>query len=58
LARHTLTQQKSVRAFSIITRAFCQLGDLGNAKANLHNVTGVERVRVIRACKAAGTELQ
>jgi serine/threonine-protein kinase len=58
LARHTLTTQKSSRAYAIITRAFCQLGDLGNAKANLHNVSGMERARVVKACKAAGTDLQ
>jgi hypothetical protein len=58
LARQTLTQQKSSRAFSIITRSFCKLGDLGNAKANLHNVGSADRGKVLRYCKAAGTELQ
>jgi serine/threonine-protein kinase len=57
MARHTLQEAKSARAFSIVTRAFCKLGDLGNAKAGLHNVGG-ERARVIKYCKAAGTDLQ
>ncbi len=57
LARNTLTTAKSSRAYSIITRAFCKAGDLGNAKANLHNVGG-DRARVVKYCKAAGTDLQ
>jgi serine/threonine-protein kinase len=58
LARRTLTEQKSSRAFAIITRSFCKLGDLGNARANLHNVASADRARVLRYCKAAGTDLQ
>jgi serine/threonine-protein kinase len=57
MARHTLQEVKSARAFSIVARAFCKQGDLGNAKAALHNV-GSERARVIKYCKAAGTDLQ
>jgi serine/threonine protein kinase len=57
LARNTLTTAKSGRAYSIITRAFCKQGDLGNAKANLHNVGG-DRARVVKYCRAAGTDLQ
>ncbi len=57
-ARHTLSTAKSSRAFSIITRAFCKQGDLGNAKAALHSVGGGDRARVLKFCKAAGTDLQ
>jgi len=57
-ARHTLTTQKSSRAFSIIARGFCKQGDLGNAKAALHSVGGADRPRVLKYCKAAGTDLQ
>ncbi|HEY2744587.1 MAG TPA: serine/threonine-protein kinase [Polyangia bacterium] len=57
-ARHTLSTAKSSRAFSIITRAFCKQGDLGNAKAALHSVGGGDRARVLKYCKAAGTDLQ
>jgi len=57
-ARHTLSTTKSSRAFSIIARAFCKQGDLGNAKAALHSVGGGDRARVLKYCKAAGTDLQ
>lgn len=57
VARRSLQETKSPRAFSIVTRAFCKLGDLGNAKAQLHNVGG-DRARVLKFCKAAGTDLQ
>jgi hypothetical protein len=57
-ARHTLATTKSSRAFSIIARGFCKQGDLGNAKAALHSVGGGDRARVLKYCKAAGTDLQ
>jgi serine/threonine-protein kinase len=57
-ARHTLAAAKSSRAFSIIARGFCKAGDLGNAKAALHSVGGADRPRVLKYCKAAGTDLQ
>ncbi len=57
LARRTLNVQKSARAFSIITRAYCKQGDLGNAKAAFHSVGG-ERGAVLRACKSLGVDLQ
>jgi serine/threonine protein kinase len=57
-ARHTLATAKSSRAFSIIARGFCKQGDLGNAKAALHSVGGADRARVLKYCKAAGTDLQ
>jgi serine/threonine protein kinase len=57
-ARHTLATAKSSRAFAIIARAFCKQGDLGNAKAALHSVGSADRARVLKYCKAAGTDLQ
>ena len=57
-ARHTLAAAKSSRAFAIIARGFCKQGDLGNAKAALHSVGGADRPRVLKYCKAAGTDLQ
>jgi serine/threonine-protein kinase len=57
-ARHTLATAKSSRAFAIIARAFCKQGDLGNAKAALHSVGSADRPRVLKYCKAAGTDLQ
>jgi eukaryotic-like serine/threonine-protein kinase len=57
-ARHTLATAKSSRAFAVIARAYCKQGDLGNAKAALHSVGGADRPRVMKYCKAAGTDLQ
>lgn len=57
VARNSLQQAKSARAYAIITRAYCKLGDLGNANAALHNVGG-ERARVVKYCKQAGLDLQ
>ena len=57
LARHSLTRKQSSRAFSIIARAFCHRGDLGNAKAALLSVGGGDRGRVLRACRDLGVSL-
>jgi len=57
-ARHTLSTARSSRAFSIVARAYCKQGDLGNAKAAFHSVGGGDRARVLKYCKAAGTDLQ
>ncbi len=57
LARHSLFQAKSGRAFAIITKAYCKLGDLGSAKSSLHSVGG-ERGAVLRNCKAVGIDLE
>jgi serine/threonine-protein kinase len=56
-ARHSLFEQKTSRAFAILTRAYCATGDLGSAQAALRNVAAAERARVVRACKSSGMEL-
>ncbi|MSP63718.1 MAG: serine/threonine protein kinase [Myxococcales bacterium] len=56
VARRTLNSRKTARAFSIIARAYCKAGDLGNAKATLLSFKG-DRGPILRACKAAGVDL-
>ena len=56
-ARHTLYEQKTSRASTILTRAYCLQGDLGAAKAELGHVAASERARVIKSCRAAGLDL-
>jgi eukaryotic-like serine/threonine-protein kinase len=56
-ARHSQYEKKTSKASSILTRAFCMQGDLGAAKAELSHVSGVERVRVLKTCRAAGLDL-
>jgi serine/threonine-protein kinase len=58
LARHTLMVQKTSRAFSIMTRAQCAAGNLEDAKAAFHSVTGADRARVIKACHASDIDLR
>jgi serine/threonine-protein kinase len=58
LARHTLATARTSRAFGIVARAFCKQGNLGDAKAQLHNVSGGDRARVVKYCKSVGTDLQ
>jgi serine/threonine-protein kinase len=58
LARRTLVTAKTSRAFSVIARAYCHEGNLGDAKAALHSVSRAERGRVLKYCKSVGTELQ
>src|SRR5262249_55600091 len=58
LARHTLSTARTSRAFAIVARAFCKQGNLGDAKAQLHNVSGGDRARVVKYCKSVGTDLQ
>lgn len=57
LARHALLSGRSPRAFGILTRAHCRLGDLGAAQAMFRSVTGPERGRTGQFCKDAGTPL-
>jgi serine/threonine-protein kinase len=56
-ARHSLNQRKTSRAFAIITRAYCKGGDLGNANAAFHSVTGGDRAAVKSFCHGAGVDL-
>ena len=56
-ARHSLYEQKTSRASSILTRAYCLQGDLGAAKAELGHVAAPARAHVLKACRAAGMEL-
>ena len=57
VARRSLATRQTARAFSIVARAFCKQGDLGNARAQLPHVGG-ERGKVLRECKAAGVDLK
>ncbi len=58
LARRSFNEKHTVRAYSILTRAYCQQGDLGNAKAQLGHLPPRERQRVIRVCRRHGVELE
>ena len=58
VARRTMATAKTSRAFSIVARAFCKQGNLGDAKAQLHSVSGGDRARVVKYCKSVGTDLQ
>ncbi|MDB4964888.1 MAG: serine/threonine-protein kinase [Myxococcales bacterium] len=58
VARRTMGTAKTSRAFSIVARAFCKQGNLGDAKAQLHSVSGSDRARVLKYCKSVGTDLQ
>jgi serine/threonine-protein kinase len=52
LARHALQEGRPARAFSLLTRAHCQAGDLGNAVAAFRSVAPHDRATVRRACAA------
>jgi serine/threonine-protein kinase len=58
VARRTLTVKKTSAAFALIATAYCQQGDLGNAKANFSSVSGADRARVIAACKKHDVDLK
>jgi serine/threonine-protein kinase len=57
LAQHSLYAQKSSRAYSVIARARCAEGDLGNALAALAQVGAHDRPSVVRACEKLGVDL-
>jgi serine/threonine-protein kinase len=57
LARRSLTERRTVVAYSVIARGYCGLRDLGNANAALQKVSGRERIRVYRRCRAMGFPL-
>jgi serine/threonine-protein kinase len=58
VARRTLTVKKTSAAFALITTAYCQSGDLGNAKANFSSVGGADRARVLALCKKHDIDLK
>jgi len=57
LARRSLNERTTVRAYSIIARAYCALGDLGNVRAQLAQLPPREKRRVFRVCQKAGVDL-
>jgi serine/threonine-protein kinase len=58
IARRTLTVKKTSAAFALITTAYCQQGDLGNAKANFSSVGAGDRARVVAVCKKHEIDLK
>lgn len=50
VARRVLLKKSAPRVFSLLARSYCALKDLGNAKATLYSLSGIERERVIRYC--------
>jgi len=57
LARHSLQTKITPHAYGVITRGYCGLHDLGNAKAALQNVRGVVRATVMARCRRMGFPL-
>jgi len=57
LARHSLQTKITPHAYGVITRGYCGLHDLGNAKAALQNVRGVVRTTVMARCRRMGFPL-
>ncbi len=57
LAERSLRTQKTSRAYSIMTRAHCASGDIGNAKATYQHVSPGERPRVRKECKSHDIDL-
>jgi eukaryotic-like serine/threonine-protein kinase len=59
LADQSFYSQKTSAGWAIKARAYCQLKDLGNARAALGNVTGkAERAKVVSDCKQQGVNLR
>jgi hypothetical protein len=57
LAQRSLGERSTSRAYAIMARAYCQLGDLSNAKAQLSHVSPRHRPRVKKVCSDAGIDL-
>jgi serine/threonine-protein kinase len=57
LARRSFNEKRTVRGFSLLARAYCRQGDLGNAKAQLSQLPRRERQKVVRLCRRLGVEL-
>ncbi len=58
LSRRSFLEKKTARGYSILARAYCRQGDLGNAKAQLSRLPPRERRRVIVVCRRHGVELE
>ena len=56
-AYQSLSDQKTPRAYRILTKAFCAQGDLGNAKGAFYNVAPSERARIKHECQKLGLDL-
>lgn len=57
LARQTTFTQKTARAYRLLTAAYCEMGDLGNAKASFHQVGAADRKALIGRCKKHDIDL-
>jgi hypothetical protein len=59
VARRTQQTVDSERSHSLVARGYCKQHDLGNAKAALLSpkLSGAERGRIKRACKADGVDI-
>jgi eukaryotic-like serine/threonine-protein kinase len=51
LAKLSQRTQISGASYSVLARAYCQRGDISNARANLSNVPKDERSKVVQYCK-------
>jgi len=59
LADQSFYTRKTSEGWAVKARAFCQLKDLGNARAALGNVTGkAQRARVVADCKEHDVQLR
>jgi serine/threonine-protein kinase len=56
-ARHSLLAQPTSHAYAILSIVGCRQKDIGRARASFFKVTGSDRYRVVRSCRAAGVEM-
>lgn len=56
-ARRSLADGQSARAYRLIANAYCQMGDLGNAKASFHRVAAADRRAIVALCKKNDIDL-
>ncbi|QSQ23349.1 protein kinase [Pyxidicoccus parkwayensis] len=57
IARKSLRVKKTAAAYSLTTRGFCQMGDLGGARGELAKVARSDRARVLKYCQQHETDL-
>jgi hypothetical protein len=57
-AQRAIRKGASIRAYANLAIAYCGLGDLGNAKAQLFQLMGPTLARVNEKCKSLGIDLE
>jgi hypothetical protein len=57
LARHSLIEQETRKAYELIALCYCGLRDLGNARASLQKLDRKQKFSIVKRCRGLGLDI-